>query len=154
MKIATGTTLIKNGQVIDGTGREPILNAAVVIREGRIAFVGPMADVFSLPPETETIDALGGTIMPGLVEAHFHATYFNIANFEDLDIKYPVEYVSILASVNSKLALECGYTAARSGGCLFNVDFWLRKAIEADLIAGPRLSTSGREICSAGGLMD
>ena len=154
MKIATGTTLIKNGQVIDGTGREPILNAAVVIREGRIAFVGPMADVFSLPPETETIDALGGTIMPGLVEAHFHATYFNIANLEDLDIKYPVEYVSILASVNSKLALECGYTAARSGGCLFNVDFWLRKAIEEDLIAGPRLSTSGREICSAGGLMD
>ena len=154
MKIATGTTLIKNGQVIDGTGREPILNAAVVIHEGRIAFVGPMADVFSLPPETETIDALGGTIMPGLVEAHFHATYFNIANLEDLDIKYPVEYVSMLASVNSKLALECGYTAARSGGCLFNVDFWLRKAIEEDLIAGPRLSTSGREICSAGGLMD
>ena len=154
MKIATGTTLIKNGQVIDGTGREPILNAAVVIREGRIAFVGPMADVFSLPSGTVTIDALGGTIMPGLVEAHFHATYFNIANLEDLDIKYPVEYVSILASVNSKLALECGYTAARSGGCLFNVDFWLRKAIEEDLIAGPRLSTSGREICSAGGLMD
>jgi imidazolonepropionase-like amidohydrolase len=34
------------------------------------------------------------------------------------------------------------------------VDAWLRKAIEEDLIAGPRLATSGREICSAGGLMD
>ena len=34
MKIATGTTLIKNGQLIDCTGREPVLNAAVVIREG------------------------------------------------------------------------------------------------------------------------
>jgi imidazolonepropionase-like amidohydrolase len=56
--------------------------------------------------------------------------------------------------VNAKLALECGYTAARSGGCLFNVDVWLKKAIENDLIAGPRLATSGREICSAGGLMD
>jgi imidazolonepropionase-like amidohydrolase len=100
------------------------------------------------------MDARGGTIMPGLVEAHFHATYFNIAALEDLDIKYPVEYVSLLASVNSKLAIECGYTAARSGGCLFNVDFWLKKAIEEDLIAGPRLSASGREICSAGGLMD
>ncbi len=80
MKIATGTTLIKNGQLIDCTGREPVLNAAVVIREGRIVFVGPMADVFSLPLETETIDAYGGTIMPGLVEAHFQATYFNIAS--------------------------------------------------------------------------
>ncbi len=154
MKIATGTTLIKNGQLIDGTGKDPVLNAAVVIREGRVAYAGPLVDALSLPPETATIDARGGTIMPGLVEAHFHATYFNIASLEDLDIKYPVEYVSILASVNSRLALECGYTAARSGGCLFNVDFWLKKAIEEDLIAGPRLSASGREICSAGGLMD
>ena len=33
-------------------------------------------------------------------------------------------------------------------------DVWLKKAIESDLIPGPRLATSGREICSAGGLMD
>jgi imidazolonepropionase-like amidohydrolase len=30
----------------------------------------------------------------------------------------------------------------------------MRKAIEEDMIPGPRLSTSGREICGAGGLMD
>ena len=102
----------------------------------------------------ERIDARGGSILPGLVEAHFHATYFNILELEDLDIKYPVEYVSILSAVNAKLAIECGYTAARSGGCLFNVDSWLKQAIENDLVVGPRLSTSGREICSAGGLMD
>ena len=154
MKTATGTTLITHGQLIDGTGRAPIPDAALVIRDGRIAYAGPAADAPALPPDTARIDARGGTIMPGLVEAHFHATYFNIAALEDLDIKYPVEYVSLLASVNTRLALECGYTAARSGGCLFNVDVWLRKAIEEDLIAGPRLATSGREICSAGGLMD
>ena len=57
--------------------------------------------------------------MPGLVEAHFHPTYFNVAALEDLDIKYPVEYVTLLAASNAKLALECGYTAARSGGSLF-----------------------------------
>ena len=67
---------------------------------------------------------------------------------------HPVEYVSILASVNCRLALECGYTAARSGGSLFNVDVWLKKAIEDDLIPGPRLAASGREICGVGGLMD
>lgn len=61
------------------------------------------------------IDALGGTILPGLVEAHFHPTYFDVAALEDLDIKYPVEYVTLLAAANAKLALECGYTAARSG---------------------------------------
>ena len=154
MKLATGTTLISNGQLIDGTGAPPVPNAALLIENGRIRFAGPIAQAPAIAPDAQRIDARGGTIMPGLVEAHFHATYFNIAALEDLDIKYPVEYVSLLSSVNCRLLVECGYTAARSGGCLFNVDVWLKKAIEDDLILGPRLAASGREICSAGGLMD
>ena len=154
MKISHNDTLIHNCTLIDGTGAAAVPDGALLISNGRIAFSGRFADAPQLGAGVERIDGLGGTVMPGLVEAHFHATYFNIAALEDLDIKYPVEYVSLLASVNARLALECGYTAARSGGCLFNVDFWLKKAIEEDLIQGPRLSASGREICSAGGLMD
>ncbi len=154
MKKAGGTTLINNGVLIDGTGQSPVADAAMVLSDGVITYAGTAMAAPPVPPDAVVIDAQGGTIMPGLVEAHFHATYFNILTLEDLDIKYPVEYVSLLASVNSRLALECGYTAARSGGCLFNVDFWLRRAIDEDLISGPRLSVSGREICSAGGLMD
>ena len=154
MKLESGTTIISNGQLIDGTGAGPIPDAVLIVTDGRIAYAGSADTAPPIPEDAKRIDAKGGTIMPGLVEAHFHATYFNIRTLEDLDIKYPVEYVSLLASVNCRLALECGYTAARSGGCLFNVDAWLRKAIEEDLIPGPRLSTSGREICSAGGLMD
>ena len=154
MKTATGTTIIANGQLIDGTGKPPQRDAAVVVKDGRIAYAGPVRGAPAAPPDAERIDARGGTIMPGLVEAHFHATYFNVSALEDLDIKYPVEYVSLLASVNAKLALECGYTAARSGGSLFNIDVWLKKAIEEDLIPGPRLCASGREICGVGGLME
>src|SRR5260221_14102865 len=80
--------------------------------------------------------------------------YFNGAVLDDLDIKYPVEYVTLLAANNARLALECGYTAARSGGRLFNIDVWLKKAIENDIAPGPRLAASGREICGVGGLMD
>jgi imidazolonepropionase-like amidohydrolase len=154
MKLAAGVTVISNGQVVDGTGKTAIQDSVVVIKDGKISYVGPAAGQPAVPPDAVRIDAKGGTILPGLVEAHFHATYFNIAALEDLDIKYPVEYVSLLTSVNARLALECGYTAARSGGCLFNIDVWLKKAIEEDLVPGPRLSASGREICSAGGLMD
>src|SRR5207302_2297153 len=149
-----GVTVIRNGQLVDGTGRPPVADGALLLRDGRIAYAGPAAGMPSVPPDAVRLDARGGTILPGLVEAHFHATYFNVAALEDLDIKYPVEYVSLLAPVNTRLALECGYTAARSGGCLFNVDVWLKKAIEEDLIPGPRLAASGREICGAGGLMD
>ena len=154
MKLASGETFIHNGQLFDGTGSAPTPNGAVLVRDGKIAFAGAAVDCREVSPTAARIDAMGGTIMPGLVEAHFHATYFNVEALEDLDIKYPVEYVTLLAAANAKLALECGYTAARSGGSLFNVDVWLRKAIEADVCPGPRLSPSGREICGVGGLMD
>ena len=154
MKTATGCTVISNGTAILGTGVDSIPDATVIVRDGKIEYVGPTSQAPLVDRSAGTINARGGTIMPGLIEAHFHPTYFNVEALEDLDIKYPVEYVTLLAAANAKLALECGYTSARSGGSLFNVDVWLKKAIETDLIPGPRLAASGREICGVGGLMD
>src|SRR5260221_636232 len=154
MQIASGTTVITNGQLVDGVGGTPVRDAAVVIDDGLISYAGSASQAPQVVPAARTIDARGGTIMPGLVEAHFHATYFNVEALEDLDIKYPVEYVTLLAAANAKLVLECGYTAARSGGSLFNIDFWLKKAIENDLMPGPRMATSGREICGGGGMIE
>ncbi len=154
MRIEPGTIIVRSGQLIDGNGGPPIANAAVQIQNGRITYAGPAAMAPPADPEARVIDAAGGSILPGLVESHFHATYFDVAALEDLDIKYPVEYVTLLAAANAKLVLECGYTAARSGGSLFNIDVWLKKAIESDLCVGPRMASSGREICGVGGLMD
>jgi imidazolonepropionase-like amidohydrolase len=154
MKTAEGYLLIVNGRLVDGTGSPPVADAAVAVKDGKIVYAGPAKGAPELPAATRRIDARGGTIMPGLVEAHFHPTYFDVAELADLDIKYPVEYVTILATCNARLALECGYTAARSGGSLHNIDVWLKKGIEDDLIMGPRLAANGREICGAGGLMD
>lgn len=153
MKLQPGTTLITNGRLIDGTGAPPVPDAAVVVTDGLITYAGPAREA---PPclGARTLDAQGGSILPGLVEAHIHLTYFNVTELQDLDIKYPVEYVTLQSAVNARTALECGYTSARSGGCLHNIDVWMKKAIEEDMIPGPRLSTSGREICGAGGLMD
>jgi imidazolonepropionase-like amidohydrolase len=154
MKIAQGTTVIANGTLVDGLGGAPVGDAVVILENDKIRYAGPSRGAPEVAPDARRIDARGGTIMPGLVEAHFHPTYFNVAVLADLDIKYPVEYVTLLAAHNATLALESGYTAARSGGSLHNIDVWLKKAIEADLVPGPRLAASGREICGAGGLMD
>jgi imidazolonepropionase-like amidohydrolase len=154
MKKASGLTLLKNGTLLDGTGRTPVGRAALLLEDGLIRYAGPAAGLPPHPDGVPTIDAQGGTFLPGLVEAHFHATYFNVAELADLDVKYPVEYVTLLAAANARLALECGYTSARSCGSLHNIDVWLKKAIEEDLFPGPRLATAGREICGAGGLMD
>jgi imidazolonepropionase-like amidohydrolase len=154
MLTSSGRTVIRNGQLIDGNGGPPVRDGALLIESGRIAFAGPATQLPPVLPDATAIDANGGTILPGLVEAHFHPTYFNVSDLQDLDIRYPVEYVSLRAAANARLALEYGYTAARSGGSLFNIDVWLKRAIEEDLIPGPRLAASGREICGAGGLMD
>ena len=154
MKSAQGVTVIANGRLVDGNGGPPVDDAVVVVKDGKISYAGAAKGAPEVPQGAARIDAKGGTIIPGLVEAHFHPTYFNVAELADLDVKYPVEYVTILATCNAKLALECGYTAARSGGSLHNIDVWMKKAIEADIIPGPRLAASGREICGAGGLMD
>jgi imidazolonepropionase-like amidohydrolase len=163
MKLSSGTLVITNGQIVIGDGSPAIQDGCLILQDGRISYVGSLSNAPAIAtskaepsPEgsVRRIDALGGTIMPGLIEAHFHPTYFNVAALEDLDIKYPVEYVTLLAAANAKLALECGYTSARSGGSLFNIDVWLKQAIENDIAIGPRLAASGREICGVGGLMD
>ena len=147
--------VIRNGTIFKSNGDEPIPDGELHIVDGIISYVGP---AHKSPNEDDSnhliIDAQGGTILPGLIESHFHATYFNVESLEDLDIKYPVEYVTLLASQNAACALEHGYTSARSGGSLFNIDVWLKKAIAEEVVRGPRLTASGREICGVGGLMD
>ena len=154
MQSAQGSLVIRNGQLIDGHGGPPVRAAEVHVTDGMIVWAGDAATAPVAPAGARLIDAAGGSILPGLIEAHFHPTYFNVAALEDLDIKYPVEYVTLLAAANARLALECGYTSARSGGSLFNIDVWLKRAIESGIAAGPRLCASGREICGVGGLMD
>jgi len=147
--------VIRNGTIFTSNGDEPQPNGELHIVSGTITYVGTAADAPTVQASNSlVIDALGGTILPGLIEAHFHPTYFNVATLEDLDLKYPVEYVTLLASQNAACALEHGYTSARSGGSLFNIDVWLKKAIFEEVVKGPRLTASGREICGVGGLMD
>jgi imidazolonepropionase-like amidohydrolase len=63
--------VIKNGAVITGTGADPILDGVVVIQADRIVAVGRLAD-FAIPASARVIDAKGGTILPGIINAHVH----------------------------------------------------------------------------------
>jgi len=63
----TGATLI------DGTTRAPIANATLVVRNGRIVAAGPAAAV-KVPADAERVALDGKTIIPGLINAHGHAS--------------------------------------------------------------------------------
>ena len=78
MKKSEEMVVIQNGQLIDGTGSEPVPNGCLVIEKGVITYSGPADNVPQIPSDAKLIDANGGSILPGLVEAHFHPTYFNV----------------------------------------------------------------------------
>ena len=60
--------VIRNGTVVDGTGRPPE-RSDVVVREGHIAAVGPDVDA---PAGAREIDAEGLLVTPGFVDVHTH----------------------------------------------------------------------------------
>lgn len=66
-----GGTVLRNGLLIDGTGADPVENAAVLIQNGRIAAVGLDSDV-NTPQNATVIDLEGATILPGFINAHIH----------------------------------------------------------------------------------
>lgn len=63
---AQTTTVIRNAQVIDGTGRPPMPGAHIVIVGGRIASVSS-TDSEQAPPDARVIDASGKTVLPGII---------------------------------------------------------------------------------------
>ncbi|MDE2661655.1 MAG: amidohydrolase family protein [Gemmatimonadota bacterium] len=62
---------IVGATVIDGSGAEPVPDATVVVRDGRIESVGPLAEV-EVPADAEVLDAAGKHLVPGLINAHGH----------------------------------------------------------------------------------
>jgi imidazolonepropionase-like amidohydrolase len=58
-------------KIIDGTTNAPVEDGTVVIRDGKIAAIGPSATT-AIPRGAKTIDVRGKTIIPGLWDMHAH----------------------------------------------------------------------------------
>jgi len=62
---------IVGATLVDGTGAAAVRNAVIVMREGRIACVGPRATC-PVPADADTVGAAGKWIIPGLIDTHVH----------------------------------------------------------------------------------
>jgi imidazolonepropionase-like amidohydrolase len=145
---------LKNGRLIDGTGRALQERAAVVIEADTIVHAGPLPATDAPGEGATTIDLDGRTVIPGLIEAHLHLSYNHVKVIADLDLNCPPEYSTLVSARNAELVLHCGYTAARSAGSVHAVDVALKRAINEGLYPGPRLLAAGRDICATGGMAD
>jgi len=118
------SVVLDNVRVIDGTGARPMERARVIIEGDRIARIGP-ADAVALPADAERLDLAGHTMVPGLIDLHFH-----IENDPKLALRQ----------------LSHGVTAFRDPG-QWNEKFeGLRRMMASEQIPGPRIFTTGPHI--------
>jgi imidazolonepropionase-like amidohydrolase len=66
-----GSKAFVGARLFDGTGAEPVENAVLVVRNGRIEAVGPASEV-EIPRGAARIDLAGKFVVPGLVNTHAH----------------------------------------------------------------------------------
>jgi imidazolonepropionase-like amidohydrolase len=134
------TLSIINAAVFDGVSGD-LTDGPVHVVDGRIAAVGGPAE-----PADQVLDARGGTVLPGLIDAHCHA--YGI----DLDMlaleSHPLSYVALAAARRLAAALSRGFTTVRdpAGG-----DAGLARAIAEGLIPAPRYLWTGAALSQTGG---
>lgn len=84
-----GTTAVLGAALIDGTGAPPVPDSVVLVRGDRITAVGTRATL-RVPVGARVVEAAGGTLLPGLLDAHFH-----------LDEDYPLPGMFLQRGVTS-----------------------------------------------------
>ena len=141
--------LIHNGTLIDGTGKPPVNDAAILIRDDVIEYVGP-EDSLKLPGvKIRKVDADGVFLLPGFIDSHLHL----MANgFHMEDTMYnPLSLFFYKGVENMRRTVNAGVTTVRDGGL---ADYGVKMAVEKGLITGPRMQISVTPLSITGGHFD
>ena len=140
------TTLFQNVRVFDGKSGTVSAASNVLIKGNIIASVST-ADIAVDPKAGATIVAGGGKVlMPGLIEAHWHAMM--VAPTFATALTADMGYINLVAGREAEATLMRGFTTVRDMG---GPTFGLKRAIDEGLIAGPRIYPSGAFISQTAG---
>ncbi|MFW9993538.1 MAG: amidohydrolase [Candidatus Odinarchaeota archaeon] len=94
--------VIRNGILIDGTGKTPIPNSIIVIYGSKIAAVGLAGDV-NVPEDAEIIDAAGKTIMPAFIDSHTHFMLMGIRSLTTVDLSKTKSISEVVEQIRKRL---------------------------------------------------
>lgn len=148
---------IRAGQLIDGTGREALRSAVILVDGERIARVGSAEEV-EVPPDAEVFDLGASTVIPGMVDCHVHIHSvggpMSGAQYAIDQISQLQGFLALRAANNGQKDLRAGFTTVRSLSSPAYVDVALRDAIKQGLVEGPRIRASGQGLTITGGHMD
>lgn len=144
------TWAIRTARLFDGTGRDVIHDALVVIDNDRILTAGPAAAV-TLPEGTSVLDVGTRTVMPGMIDAHVHLLWSGSAT-SGAESRHMTPNQSLLMGVqNAQRALQSGLTTVRDCGDRDFLSLALRDWINSGDLAGPRMICAGPVITSTAG---
>ena len=135
-------THFSNAHIFDGETPDLKTDCYVEVSDNKITYIGKEK------PDSrcdQAFDLKGSTIMPGLIDAHFHA-YASDADFSKLEA-LPKSYMAHQGAKLLRGALERGFTSVRDVG---GADYGLWRATEEGLIPSPRLFYGGRALSQTG----
>ena len=131
------------GSLFDGKSDKLQKNVVIEIQGDKITAVGAAAP--------KVIDLSQETCLPGMIDTHTHILLqgdITNADYDEQLLKQSPQYRTILATVNVRRALEYGFTSIRDveteGAGYSDVD--VKKAINNDVIPGPRMQVATRAL--------
>lgn len=139
-------TLFENVRIFDGKGGALSAPSNVLVRGNRIERVSARPIPLDDQTASVRIDGGGRTLMPGLIDAHWHAMLAR-PTFAGL-LTADVGYLNLLAGAEATATLMRGFTTVRDMG---GPTFGLKLAIDSGVIPGPRIFPSGAIISVTSG---
>ena len=142
----SAVTLIENVRIFDGT--HPALSAPsnVLIRGNVIERISTGPIPTDRRADTQIIAGGGRVLMPGLIDAHWHATMVRSTPAQMLSSD--IGYSTLLSGAEATATLMRGFTTVRDMG---GPAFALKRAIDEGVLPGPRIYPSGAVITISGG---
>jgi imidazolonepropionase-like amidohydrolase len=133
-----GTTLFQNVRIFDGKSAALSAPSNVLVRGNKIETISTQPIAVDRRADTRLIDGGGRTLMPGLIDAHWHAMLIRPSPAEAT--MGDVGFNNLVAGDEAADTLMRGFTTVRDvGGPVFG----LKRAIDEGVVRGPRIYPSG-----------
>lgn len=138
-------TIIKNAVIFDGINETLIMGSDVLVEGKLIKKIGQNIT----DKDATIIDAKGKTLIPGLIDAHWHTYYANAP--QSVLVTGDMSEVAIYGFIGAERTLMRGFTSVRDVG---GNPYAVKKFTDTGKYPGPRLFISGPPISQTSGHFD
>jgi imidazolonepropionase-like amidohydrolase len=139
-------TVFQNVRIFDGKSGRLSGPSHVLVRGNTIERISATPIPADRRADTVLIDGAGRTLMPGLIDNHWHTML--VRPTPAMAMASDIGYTTLLAAAEATTTLMRGFTTVRDLG---GPSFSLKRAIDEGLVAGPRIFPSGAILTVTGG---